>query len=321
MTSLVQETLQGSVRALAKLISLVEDESEGYREVLQILYPKTGNARIIAVTGSPGVGKSTLVARLAERFVNRKCSVAILAVDPSSEVSGGALLGDRIRMSHLQQGNEIFIRSLSSRGCLGGISQATENVVRVLDAAGRDVIIIETVGVGQDECDVTHVADTSIVVLAPGLGDDIQALKAGITELADIFVINKMDQVGAERFASMLRQLTHYTAGSASRIVPILETIATRDVGVDAVMNCIDAELLFLENQSSLSDDRKHRLRKEIVRRAEHALHAQLLQFLDKEACFEGILQDVWQGNQDPYSASEAVVNRFYDMIRKHGIE
>ena len=204
---LLEKLIQGDVRSLARVITLVENRSVDGLELLRRLFPRTGQSRVIGITGSPGAGKSSLVDRLAALYRRRNKTLAIIAVDPNSPFTGGAVLGDRIRMNALATDPGVFIRSMATRGHLGGLATATADVVSVLDAASRDPILVETVGVGQDEIDIVKLADVSVVVLVPGMGDDIQALKAGLMEIGDIFVINKCDRPGVEKMERAIQSL------------------------------------------------------------------------------------------------------------------
>ena len=315
--NLMEEALNGSVRSLSKLISLVENEEEGIQKVLEAVYPLTGKARVIGVTGPPGVGKSTLVGRLAERYLQKKLSIGILAIDPSSPITGGSLLGDRIRMSFLPPSDDIFIRSISSRGALGGISQATMNVVRVLDATGRDIIIIETVGVGQDEVEVIHVADTAILVLAPGFGDEIQALKAGIMEIADIFVVNKTDQPDAAKYVYTLEKMIQDLSSTRTWIPPIVKTIALQNQGIEELMDKVDEHMFFLQQGEFFVNQRKKKIRREILRLAEQKIRRELHNFMEGNLNLDATLKEVAIGRKDPYCIAEEMVGIFLKSLRE----
>src|SRR5579885_503591 len=233
---MVERVLGGDRRALARLVTLIENEAPEARDYLARLYPQSGHAQIIGVTGSPGAGKSTLVMQLTRELRRRDQRIGIVAVDPSSPFTGGAILGDRIRMQELAGDSNVFIRSMASRGSLGGLAASTRDVVRALDAAGFQLVIVETVGAGQAEVEVVRAAHTVLVVMAPGMGDDIQALKAGILEIADIFVVNKADRPGADQTAAELRMLLSL-AGKQSKApdvwrVPIVKTSAMQGEGI-----------------------------------------------------------------------------------------
>jgi LAO/AO transport system kinase len=249
---------------------------------------------------------------MAERFAREDKLVGILAVDPSSELSGGALLGDRVRMTNLDCGDRIFLRSISSRGCLGGVSRTTEDIVRVMDAAGRDIIIIETIGVGQDECDVTHIAESSVLVLAPGLGDEIQFMKAGITEMADVFVVNKSDQPGSKRYFRALNQYNDWSASEKAWIPPIIETDALHNKGLDILHAAIKEHLAFVKAENGFAARRKERLSKEITKHAENAVASKLKDFLKNECVIDSVITDIINGDTDPYSGADSLVKRFF---------
>lgn len=317
MMKLLAEARKGSVRALGKLISLVEDYGEGSHDILKALYPFTGKARVIGVTGPPGVGKSTLLGSLAGKFLARNLSVGILAVDPSSPISGGSLLGDRIRFSSLADSDKVFIRSLSSRGTLGGLSQATMNVVRVLDALGRDIIIVETIGVGQDEVEISRVADTMVLILAPGLGDEIQALKAGIMELADILVVNKIDIPGADNYSVILEKVAGDAASGKTWVPPVVKTIAVENQGIDDLITAIDKHMLFLRDHENRVQKKKDNVREEIVRLTENYVRTHLENFLGTSSYLDLLIAEVAEGRKDPYSAAKEVVNLFWESFQE----
>jgi len=237
--SLIDQLRAGDPRALARAISAVENRTSGWSELLKALFPYTGRARILGLTGAPGAGKSTLVDQLARHYRKENRSVGIIAVDPTSPYTGGAILGDRIRMQEHFSDPGIYIRSMATRGSLGGLARATADVASVLDASGRDLIMIETVGVGQDEIDVVRVADITVVILVPGMGDDVQTIKAGIMEIADIFVINKSDREGAERVEREIRALQSLAVRSDQWTPPVVKTVATEGKGSADVAGAI----------------------------------------------------------------------------------
>src|SRR6185295_5533673 len=248
---LLENILKGDVRSLARAITRVENRSVEGTELLRRIYPHTGKSRIIGITGSPGSGKSSLVDRLAALYRRSSKSLGIVAVDPSSPFSGGAVLGDRIRMNALATDPGVFIRSMATRGHLGGLANATADVVSVLDAASRDPILVETVGVGQDEIDIVKLADVSVVVLVPGMGDDIQALKAGIMEIGDIFVINKCDRPGVENMERAVQALLSLAHRADGWQPPVLKTAATEGTGIDELVQTIERSYLFFQDSAT----------------------------------------------------------------------
>src|SRR5437773_6125439 len=246
-SSLAQGVRAGDARALGKAISLVEREDSEAEKVLAELYASTGRARIIGITGSPGAGKSTLVAALAKHYRKQQKRIGIVAVDPTSPFSGGAILGDRIRMTELYTDRGVFIRSMATRGFMGGLAKATNDVVDLLDASGFDVVIVESVGVGQDEVDVIRTVQTNIVLLVPGMGDDIQAIKAGIMEIGDIFVVNKADRPGADRTVTEITMMMSLVEEHPAWVPPIVKTVASRAEGVEELDDALAKHRAYLE--------------------------------------------------------------------------
>ena len=240
----------GDIRALARAISAVENRSPGSSDLLKALFPHSGRARVIGLTGSPGAGKSTLVDHLARLYRKQNHTVGIIAVDPTSPYTGGAILGDRIRMQEHFSDAGIYIRSMATRGSLGGLARTTADVATVLDASGRDVILIETVGVGQDEVDIVRLAEITIVILVPGMGDDVQTIKAGIMEIADIFVINKSDHDGAERVEREIRGLQSLATRHDGWTPPIVKTVASEGKGIKELADAIAAYEAYLQNEN-----------------------------------------------------------------------
>lgn len=301
----------GQPRAVARLISLVEAESEVLTAVSAALAPQVGRAHVVGLTGSPGVGKSTSTSALVAALRKAGKKVGVLAVDPTSPFSGGALLGDRIRMQEHATDPGVFIRSMASRGHLGGLSWATPHAVRVLDAAGCDVIIIETVGVGQSEVEIAGLADTTLVLLAPGMGDGIQAAKAGILEIGDIFCINKADRDGATTTRRELRSMLSMTDRAGERWKPpILLTVATTGQGIDEVVQSIDKHREFLQSSGEMQKRRLSRYRREIeaiaLERLSRRFSGEVDQYLDSLAL------RVLDGSLDPIRAAEDIVARLH---------
>jgi LAO/AO transport system kinase len=247
---LIERLRSGDPRSLARAISIVENRSPGWAELLKALFPQTGHAQILGLTGPPGAGKSTLVDQLAKHYRNQNRTVGIIAVDPTSPYTGGAILGDRIRMQDHFSDPGIYIRSMATRGSLGGLARTTADVATVMDASGRDLIMIETVGVGQDEVDIVRLADVTVVILVPGMGDDVQSIKAGIMEIADIFVINKSDREGAERVEREIRALQSLAIRSDHWTPPIVKTVASDGTGVGGLVAAIAEYEAYLQKEN-----------------------------------------------------------------------
>lgn len=314
MHDLAQAILSGSRRALARALTLVENEADGTDALMAALYPHTGRAWVIGITGAPGTGKSSLVTALAAAYRKRGKTVGILAVDPTSPFTGGAILGDRIRMRELSGNAGVFIRSMATRGSLGGLARATRDAVRVMDAAGFDMLLVETVGAGQSEVEIVRMAHTTLVIEAPGLGDDVQAIKAGILEIADILVVNKADRIGADNTVRALRamlELGHPTrpspGGTAIWLPPVVKTIATRDTsGDDGIVNLIEnieAHRTHLQSAGQMAAQERERLENEIADRVREALYRNLLQHTPQTQ-IEALLADVAARKIDPRAAA-----------------
>jgi LAO/AO transport system kinase len=304
---LVAQIKSGDPRALARAISLVENRKEGWTDLLKALFPLTGKARIIGLTGSPGAGKSTLVDQLALNFRREKKSVGIMAVDPTSPYTGGAILGDRIRMQQHFSDSGIFIRSMATRGSLGGLARATADATTVLDAAGRDIVLIETVGVGQDEIDVVRVADITVVILVPGMGDDVQTLKAGIMEIADIFVINKCDRDGAERVEREIRALQSLAIRSDKWTPPIVKTVASEGNGIDEVANAITNYENFLRGNDLLRKKNVQNWEERLIEMLRETLLEQVSTRVGREN-LERYAAEIADHKRDPYTLVEEIL-------------
>ena len=307
--ALVEQARAGEARAVARLISLVEDASPLLREVSALLVAHAGNAHVIGITGSPGVGKSTCTSALVTALRGTGRRVGVLAVDPSSPFSGGALLGDRVRMQDHATDRGVYIRSMASRGHLGGLAWATPQAVRVLDAAGCDLVLVETVGVGQSEVEVAATADTTLVLLAPGMGDGIQAAKAGILEIGDVYVVNKADRDGAAQVARDLRAMLALTerAGDAWT-PPIVKTVAAKGEGIDAVIEAIEAHHRWAQQSGELERLRLRRVRGEIEAIAVTGMRERLAD-LHGHADLDRLAAAVIAGETDPYTAADIVVD------------
>ncbi len=307
--TLVADARAGRPRAVARLISLVEDEHPALREVMAALAPHAGRAHVIGLTGSPGVGKSTSTNALVAAFRARGQRIGVLAVDPSSPFSGGALLGDRVRMQDHALDPEVYIRSMASRGHLGGLSWSTPQAIRVLDAAGCDVVLVETVGVGQSEVEVAGLADTTIVLLAPGMGDGIQAAKAGILEVGDVFVVNKADRDGADATVRDLRHMISLGDRTDPGLwrPPVLKTVAAQGTGIELVLEAIDKHWAWMEGNGALRARRIRRAGDEIETIALTALRRRLGGVRDGSV-IEDLAAAVVDGSSDPYRAADEVV-------------
>lgn len=308
---LVSEALSGSVRALAKLITMVENEMPGALEALQQLYPKTGHAYILGITGPPGSGKSTLTDKITKELRKKGYTVGIVAVDPTSPFSGGALLGDRLRMQDITNDEGVFVRSMATRGMLGGLSKATADTIKILDAFGKDFILIETVGVGQDEVDIVKTADTTLLISVPGLGDEIQALKAGIMEIGDVFVVNKADREGADRLVAELRLMLDLSPSLSPWRPPIIKTIATLGEGVAELTEKILEHRNFLERGEGLLGKRNERAREEIIDLIEQEISRYVHKMLKYDMSFDEVIEQVVARKKDPYSYVRRVTEPF----------
>ncbi|MEU5296904.1 methylmalonyl Co-A mutase-associated GTPase MeaB [Streptomyces umbrinus] len=309
VASLVTQAREGRPRAVARLISLVEGASPQLREVMAALAPLAGNAYVVGLTGSPGVGKSTCTSALVTAYRRQGKRVGVLAVDPSSPFSGGALLGDRVRMSDHASDPGVYIRSMATRGHLGGLAWAAPQAIRVLDAAGCDVVLVETVGVGQSEVEIASQADTSVVLLAPGMGDGIQAAKAGILEIGDVYVVNKADRDGADATA---RELNHMLGLGESRgpgdwRPPIVKTVAAREEGIDEVVEALEKHRAWMEERGVLAERRLARASREVETIAVTALRERIAD-LHGDRRLSALAERIVAGDLDPYRAADSLV-------------
>ena len=307
---LVARARSGEPRAVARLISLVEDASPHLREVAAALAPHTGRARVVGLTGAPGVGKSTMTSQLVTALRRKELRVGVLAVDPTSPFSGGALLGDRVRMQEHATDPGVFIRSMASRGHLGGLSWATPQALRVLDAAGCDVVLIETVGVGQSEVEVAGLADTTLVLVAPGMGDGIQAAKAGILEIADVFVVNKADRAGADQTVRELKHglsLARRERQGPSWRPPVVRAVAARGEGIDDIVAAIDEHRSWLADRGELELRRQARAAAEVEAIALQRLRSRIGDLRGGTA-LDQLAKRVAAGEVDPYAAADDLI-------------
>jgi LAO/AO transport system kinase len=307
---LVERVRGGDRRALARAITLVENGSGALREIMAGLAPYTGRARVVGFTGSPGVGKSTTTNAVVRAARARGLTVAVLAVDPSSPFTGGALLGDRVRMQEHATDPGVFIRSMANRGHLGGLSWATPHALRVLDAAGFDVILVETVGVGQAEVEIAGQADTTVVLCAPGMGDSVQAAKAGVLEVADVFAINKADREGARSTLRELRQMVAMKDRADQEWKPpIVMTVASRGEGVDELWERMDQHFAHLETSGDLTRRRRARARDEVQAIVLDLLRSRMGGTGD-DTGLDALAEDVAEGRRDPYAAADVVLEK-----------
>jgi LAO/AO transport system kinase len=299
----------GDPRALARAISTVENRAAGWSDLLKALFPHTGKARVIGMTGPPGAGKSTLVDQLAKHYRKEKQTVGIIAVDPTSPYTGGAILGDRIRMQDHYSDPGIFIRSMATRGSLGGLARATADAATVLDASGRDLVMIETVGVGQDEVDIVRLADVTVVMLVPGMGDDVQTIKAGIMEIADIFVINKSDREGAERVEREIRAMQSLATRHDRWTPPIVKTVASEGVGIAELAKAIAEYETFLKKENLTFKKNVENWQLRLIEMLRDAMLEKARARLETGGgSLERYAAEIAEHKRDPYSLVEEIV-------------
>ncbi len=312
-TDYVAEILKGSPRAISRMISWLENDDQRASGCMEKIYPHTGRAYILGITGSPGSGKSSLTDKLTQKLRSQGLTVGIIAVDPTSPFTGGAILGDRVRMGDIAMDPGVFIRSMATRGYLGGLAQATSNAVKILDAAGKDVVLIETVGVGQDEVDIIRIADTVCLVLVPGLGDVIQSMKAGVMEIADVYVINKSDRPGADQLCA---EVTHRVAQDVEIRArewppPVVQTVAIENEGIDQMADAIQAHRSYLEQSNRLIDKRRERTRDETLQMIHYELFRVIKAYLTRDHRMDQLVSDIMERRENPYRLMHRMLKNY----------
>jgi LAO/AO transport system kinase len=310
MNDIASKVLKGDPRSIARLITFAENNDPVATDAMKAIHPKTGKAHVIGITGVMGSGKSTLIYELTREYRKKGLKVGIIAIDPTSPFSGGALLGDRIRMTELATDEGVFIRSMGTRGMLGGLTSAVYDVVEILDASGKDIIIVETVGVGQAEVDVIKIADTTLVVLVPGLGDAIQTIKAGIMEIADIYVVNKADRSGVEQAVAEIESLIDITCSDKDRKIPVMTTVAKENIGTIDLVKEIENHKKYLKKTKMFDVQRRKRYEAELV----EIIRKKLMNFIFDESTFKGkvesLIDQISKKEIDPYTASEEILGK-----------
>jgi len=310
MKDIVSGVLNGDQHSIARLITLAENNDPNAMGAMKKIHPHTGNAHVIGITGVMGSGKSTLISELTRLYRKQGKSVGIIAIDPTSPFSGGALLGDRVRMMELASDDKVFIRSMGTRGMLGGLASAVYDVVEILDASGKDIVIVETVGVGQAEVDVIKIADTTLVIVVPGLGDSIQTLKAGVMEIADIYVVNKADHSGVNQTVAEVESLVDISCSDKDRKTPVLQTVAKKGEGISELVGEIENHFRHLEKTKEFEKQRRLRYEAELV----EIIRKRLMNFIFDESTFkekiEKLLDQISRKEVDPYTAAEEILSK-----------
>jgi LAO/AO transport system kinase len=310
MHQLSERILNGDRRACARAISYIEDDHPAKTEILQDLFPHTGRAVLIGITGAPGAGKSSLVDRLIGYLRKQGLTVGIIAVDPTSPFTGGAILGDRIRMQDHFLDEGVFIRSMGTRGSLGGLARTSKEAIRILDAFGKDVILIETVGVGQSELDIMKIADSTAVVLTPGGGDTVQAFKAGIMEIADLFIINKADLPGVDKLVAEVEQMLDLVKHDAPWRPPLVKAVSTRNQGLDEVWQAFERHEAFLKESGEWGERRSAHLHDEVLEIVDYRIHQMIASKL-KQGSYNKSMNLVRSRQKDPYEVAAAIVKEW----------
>jgi len=310
MKKLAENVLKGDSRSIARLITLAENNDPKAKDAMKIIHPHTGSAVVIGITGVMGSGKSTLISEITREYRKKGKNVGIIAIDPTSPFSGGALLGDRVRMMELTMDEGVFIRSMGTRGKLGGLTSSVYDVVEILDASGKDIIIIETVGVGQAEVDIIKIADSTIVVVVPGLGDSVQTLKAGVMEIADLYVVNKADREGLNQAVAEIESLVEITCSNKERKTPVLTTIAKQKKGINELIKEIDKHQDFIRKTGEFKNKRKLRYESELI----EIIRKRLMNFIFNESNLkektEFLISKISKKEIDPYSAADEILDK-----------
>lgn len=307
--SLLEKFYAGDVQSLSRLISYVENHTNGYQQVISTIYPRTGQAYKLGLTGPPGSGKSSLVDCLTGEILQEQKKIGIIAVDPTSPFSGGAFLGDRVRMQHLVQKENVYIRSMASRGSLGGLADSTFETCLILDAFGKDFIILETVGVGQIELEIAQHSDTTVLVLSPESGDSIQAFKAGLMEIGDVFVVNKADREGASRLVVQLNMSLELKRKSEQWHYPVLATTATSGQGVAQLWKAVKQHKEFILTTGLFSQNRKRQIRNELQRVLESRIKLSVRNRLSSDLDWDRLAQEIYEKRENPYSLAEKILD------------